>query len=786
MPNKNNTSSDEAKVNEISERSRFKHCAVWVFKTGIKLFIVMSFTLFIYSIYLDGKIRKTFDGQRWKVPVQVYGDIITFKKGQKLDLKVLPQTLASAKYRLVTTPKRPGEFSIQGNNISIYRQFFSFGEHYTSESIINITLNNQHITALKIDGAKVKTASLEPFLLERMVPSNKEDRVLTSLELVPEMLLDTLILVEDRDFYHHSGISPLGILRAFISNIKAGRTVQGGSTLTQQLVKNMFLTRQKTLWRKVNEAVMSVILEYRYSKDLLLEAYLNEVYLGQHYDHGIYGFGLASEFYFGHDIGELTPAQIALLIGVVKGPSYYDPWRYPSRAQERRDIILQLMFQQHFLSKDEYVQAVESSLSIRKTRRLPQEKNPAYIQLVKRELAEHLSQHEQQSGVRVFTGFSLYMQHILTKSVQTKIPLLEQKYHTEKLEAAMIVTDTNNGNIKAIMGGKRQGYAGFNRALNAYRPIGSLIKPIIYLAALERYEQYNLATLLEDKPITLKSTGGREWSPKNYDGKYQEQVLLVDALSQSLNIPTVNLGMQLGLERVTDAILMLDYPKSVVERPSMLLGAINMSPLEVNQLYLTIAAQGKYRKGHVISHILSDNEETLWEFEPPQVQLISEQGAYLLDYALTQVPKTGTARSLTWRIGRKTIAGKTGTTNDQRDSWYVGYDNQYLVTTWLGRDDNKATPLTGSSGALLLYAEFMQKYGISNKIRALPNQVNEVAFHPDTAQPIPFDCENTRVLPVINYQNNRLKSCESLDNKSDIKKNKKEPRSWFERLFGFG
>jgi len=360
-------------------------------------------------------------------------------------------------------------------------------------------------------------------LLDRIVPSNKEDRILVSLEQVPEKLLDTLLLVEDRNFYFHAGIAPLGILRALAANISAGRTVQGGSTLTQQLVKNMFLTRSRTITRKINEAFMALIIEQRYSKDQLLEAYINEVYLGQNGAKGVYGFGLASEFYFGKSLAQLSNAQMALLIAQIKGPSYYDPWRHSTRARNRRDLVLRLMFEQHFINRTEFEQALESNLAIRAQRRMTQKAYPAYMQLVKQELKQHLknlvAEFKVPSGLRVFTGFDVRSQHLLEQTVQQQLPLLEKKHQVSRLEAAMLVTNIANGEIQALVGGREVNYAGFNRALKAQRPIGSLVKPAVYLAALERYQDYNLATPLQDKPIKINNDSNHLWQPKNYDGK---------------------------------------------------------------------------------------------------------------------------------------------------------------------------------------------------------------------------------------------------------------------------
>ncbi|MGB1263301.1 MAG: penicillin-binding protein 1B [Cognaticolwellia sp.] len=762
----------QAKVSD----SRIKRLVRWTFWFGLKMTLLVVCALFLYSIYLDSKVRNKFEGQRWQVPVQVYGALEQYNVGGKLTLANLKQSLIANRYKKVAYVQRPGEFALSKNRAIIYRRAFDFGGGIEPAQQITIDLENGSVQALHLNDIKVSQVRLEPLLLDRILPESKEDRVLVPLQAVPEKLLDTLLLVEDRNFYFHHGVSPLGILRALYQNLRAGRTVQGGSTLTQQLVKNMFLTRDKTLWRKANEAIMALILEYRYSKDQLLEAYINEVYLGQHYANGIYGFGLAAEFYFGKSVQSLNLEQMAMLIGQVKGPSYYDPWRFPERTIKRRDLVLRLMYQQEFISRYEFESAVESPLSIRKTRRVNQQKFPAYLQLVKAELARHLSEYQQQSGVRVFTGFSFLQQTALQASIDQQLPSLEKQSGAD-LQVAMVVSDVDSAVVRAIAGGKEAGYAGFNRALHAKRPIGSLIKPAVYLGALERYQRYNLASLLADKAITLTSEDGQAWRPKNYDGKYRGQVHLIDGLVSSLNVPTVNLGMKLGLDNVAQAIHVLGYPDDIVTRPSMLLGALNMSPMEINQLYLPVANHGVAEKSHAIEKIVSADGETLWQFQALEQQIISTQAAYLLDFALGKVTTSGTARSLSWRLKDKRLAGKTGTTNDQRDSWFIGYDNELLVTTWLGRDDNKPTQLTGSSGALVLFAEFMKKVGAVNRHAALPNSVELVHFDNKSGHAVMQACDNSQQLPAVTTGLVYETECQQ-----DPKNRKK--KSWFEKLFG--
>ncbi len=764
---------------KVNKRSTLVHKEKSIIRKVVitlgKLLISGLFTLGIFCIYLDAKVRRTFEGQRWQVPVQVYGQLQILQLGEQANLEEIVQTLKINNYQEVKFVTRAGQFAQSAEYLNIFQRAFDFTDGSNNPQQLSIEVVSDIIVALTMDKQQVAQIILEPQLLARLVPDNKEDRILVSLEELPSQLIDTLLLIEDRDFYHHHGVSPVGIFRALFNNILAGRTVQGGSTLTQQLAKNMFLSRERTLSRKIKEALMAVILELRYSKDQLLEAYINEVYLGQNYANGVFGFGLAAQFYFGKEINELSHGQIALLIAQVKGPSYYDPWRHPKRAIERRDLILRLMFEQHMLSLAEFEQAAESKLSVRAHRRLAKKKYPAYLQLVKAELNEHLSSFTQKSDIKVFTGFSHRSQQLLEQSVAHQLPLLERKYQQSDLEAAMIVTDINSGEIRALLGGRESGYAGFNRALNAKRHIGSLIKPAIYLAALERYQQYNFATILDDKAITLKKGSGKKWQPKNYDGKYRGQVSLIEGLVYSLNIPTINLGMSLGLTSVADVIKTLGYQHHLQMRPSVLLGAINMSPLQINQLYLTIANKGYYQKSHTITKILSSKNELLWQKEKIREQRLSSQAAYLLDYALEQVTQVGTARSLTWRLNNKQVAGKTGTSNALRDSWFIGYDNKHLITTWLGKDNNKPTGLTGSSGALALFADFIKRQGVVNKIENKPEGIEVTLFEQQTGNAVTQECANTVIYPAVRDGIVTYQQC--------IQK-KEDHRSWFEKIFG--
>ncbi|WP_448213616.1 penicillin-binding protein 1B [Colwellia sp. MEBiC06753] len=746
----------------------------WLFYTTLKLSLVFILALSLYVIYLDAKVKAKFEGERWQIPVQVFSRAENIAIGDKLFLPRLADMLKRSGYDKVKKVWKPGQFALSSSRIIIFRQAFANIDVDLPSETLTIDVNAGKVLRLYVDDVPVKQLAIEPQLITRIVPESKEDRVLVNLVSVPESLIDTLLLVEDREFYFHKGISPLGILRALYSNLTAGRTVQGGSTLTQQLVKNMFLTRDKTITRKVNEALMALILEFRYSKDQLLEAYINEVYLGQHYANGVYGFGLAAEFYFGQPLKQLTPAQMALLVGVIKGPSFYDPWRQPARAKKRRDLVLRLMFENHLINSATFESSVNADLEIRSERRLAKQYFYNYIQLVKRELPQLLAGQERSAGIKVFTGFSMKTQLMLEQVTRQTLSTLEAKHHQTNLQAAAIITDRITGEIIALVGDREPTNKGFNRALDAKRPIGSLIKPAIYLPALEQYHQFSLATVIEDKPITLGAGQGKQWQPQNYDGKFRDQVPLIDGLVNSLNIPTVNLGMMLGLDTINQSMQMLGYQQPVTLRPSMLLGAINMSPFEINQMYLPIANQGYYEQTHAIRHIAALNGETLWQYQPKVEQRLSSQSAYLVNYALEQVAERGTAKSLTWRLKDSVIAGKTGTTNDQRDSWFVGYDQHHLMTTWIGHDDNTPTKLTGSSGALVLFANVIKQLGVQSLYREMPSNIADVAFESTTGNPVKETCQQMVKYPAITTEMSYSNCMEKVEDK----------RSWFEKLFG--
>lgn len=679
---------------------------------GLKGLLAFSAIFILYGIYLDAKIQSRFAGPIWQVPAQIYARSLTLEPGMYLPHDKLMQELKLLNYLKVAQPVKPGQFSASADKIEIFRRGFDYLDGTEPTVRLFLEFEDEHLTSIRDLQTHnyLTSVNLDPMLLDTLQAPNQEDRILVQLQDYPQLLIETLLLVEDRNFYHHNGVSALAIIRAAFANMNAGRTVQGGSTLTQQLVKNFFLTRQRSLWRKFNEAYMALLINYRLTKDEVLSAYLNEVYLGQNYSDGVYGFGLASYFYFGRPVSELSIDQVAFLVAAVKGPSYYDPWRYPERAQDRRDMIMRLLAKNGQISTAEYRAAIARPLKVIPRGHMSVSKAPAFLSLMRRELKQKFGKDlYEQSGLKIYTSLDPLAQQAAEVAVQESLPRLEQAHQIKGLETALVVTDRKYGRVTALVGGRHTQFAGFNRALDASRLIGSLVKPAVYLTAFE--QGYELNSPLMDQPIRLHNQYGKNWQPKNYDRKYRGEVPLYQALMQSLNVPTVNLGMQLGVDTVTDSLHRLGVKKVDNQYPSMLLGAINMSPFQVSQMYQTLATQGEYHKLSSLIAVVDDEGDVVYRQELTGKSRFAAKDADLTIYNMSLVAQKGTARRLSWQFPNIGFAGKTGTTDNLRDSWFVGLDNREVVTVWVGRDDNKPAELTGSSGALRVFGDYMKLRG---------------------------------------------------------------------------
>ena len=672
-----------------------------------KLSLTMVALLVIFGIYFDKKIERRLDGSTWTLPATLYARPLVLQLDTALSKRALISELKLLNYRAVETIEIMGQFSVKGDDVIIYRRAFDFPDRSEPSELVMVSFSKQKIISIKNDQQQyIKEFRLDPLLLDRLNSKQIQDRVFVPFEKIPDLFVNTLLLMEDRNFYHHQGVAPFAILRAFIANFKAGRTVQGGSTLTQQLAKNLFLTRERSLWRKFQEAYIAILMDHKYSKDKILEAYFNEVYLAQNGATGIYGVGLASDFYFSRPIDELRIEQIALLVAIIKGPSYYKPRRNPERALARRDLVLRLMVENDYINAAQYKNAVKDHLHLSNATALNHRANPAFVSLLNRELKSNIpSAVRNQSGLAIFTSISPLTQKHAEIAIQNGIKKIQKKDQPD-LQGAMVITDREYAEVRAIVSGKDVQFSGFNRALDASRPIGSLVKPAVYLTALNN--GFNMSDTLNDKEIILKNATGQRWKPKNYDRKFRGKVSLEEALVNSLNVPTVNLGMKVGLKKVINSLHKMGVKERIHAYPSLVLGSLSLSPFQVAQMYQPIGMNGVYKPLTMIRAIVSNKGVPLYQRSQKAHQIFSPQSISQLSTALHKVTTEGTARSLRWRNPGQYFLGKTGTTNNLNDSWFVGWDNYEVVTTWVGKDNNKSAELTGSSGALVLFSGYMK------------------------------------------------------------------------------
>ena len=719
---------------------------IWIFKLTTVLLVLGVVAL----IYIDAQIRHRFEGHRWSLPAKVYARPLELFTGQQLAQGQLKFELTQLGYRWVTQAKAPGQVQKTNQGMIIYSRGFRFVGGDEQGHLVEVNLVGDKIVGLRqTSGASIAVLRLEPQLVGGIYPAHNEDRELIQLDDLPNGFIETLLAVEDRQYYSHYGVSPWGIIRAMWANIKAGAVVQGGSTLTQQLVKNFYLTDQQTLWRKLIEAPMALLLNIHYSKDEVLEVYLNEVFAGQSGKRAIHGFGLASRFYFGQPVSELKLHQVALLVGLVKGPSYYNPRRHPKRATNRRNLVLSVLAQQGLISETQKTNYQALPLDLTEAKQVS--RYPAYMDLVRQQLKQHyqassLSSH----GLRIFTSLDPWVQQQADKAMLEQVGKLKQRYsNIEGLQGAAVVSHRDSGELLALVGDYNGGYAGHNWALDESRQVGSLLKPIVHLAALET-GRYSPNSIIDDAPIALPQPDGSLWQPQNYDRKSHGKVPMYETLVKSYNQANVRLGLDVGVDKVLQQLQRMGVEQSIPAYPSVLLGAVEMSPLQVNQVYQTIASNGFYSPLSIVRQVTEANGRLLSNFPFAVRQVASNESIYMLQHEMRLVASQGTAKGVYRYLPKQQkVAAKTGTTNDQKDSWFAGFSGLHVATVWLGREDAKPTPLTGAGGALNVWGQLMQNLAYAHDEDIKPQTVAHYYLNRATGEAIPDKCPNGVWLPML-------------------------------------
>ncbi len=687
-------------------------------------YLVLAGIVFLAGLtfYLDRQIVTQFEGRRWTIPAHVYARPLELYESLTLAADGLESKLKRLGYRSVAETDRPGTYSRNGRTFAIHTRPFRFYDGPQDAMHAVVRFSDGRVSSISVSGNPTPIVRLDPLLIGSIYPGSGEDRLLVTPEQVPQELIDALLAVEDKRYYEHLGVDPTSIARAFVANLKAGEVVQGGSTLTQQLVKSYFLTPERTLWRKFREAIMAVLLEVRYEKDELLNAYINEIYLGQDGSRAVHGFGLASYFYFDKPLDELDLAEMSLLVGLVRGPSYYEPRKHTQRALDRRNLVLQRIEEAGRIDDATLLSQQAAPIGVVGRPGRSSAAYPAFLDLVHRQLKrDYDDQDLTEEGLSVFTTLDPIVQKAAEDALTGVLQTLD-----DELEGAVVVTTTDGGEVLALVGGRRPDFDGFNRALDARRQIGSLVKPFVYVAAFEDRTAH-LASPLVDMPVQVTLDNGQIWSPENFDHQYFGEIPAVRALAESRNAATVHLGLDVGVRNVIDTLRRAGIESPLRPLPSLLLGAIELTPFEMAQAYNTLATDGFLTRLSAVREVLDADGQPL-SHVPWRVDVaLQPKAVFQVNEALIATVDRGTASALARLVPPQVVvAGKTGTSSGQRDSWFAGFSGNRSAIVWVGRDDNEPTGLTGASGALRVFGHLFANINAQPYAAVLPEGMMSV------------------------------------------------------------
>ena len=714
----------------------------------ISLIIVFVVSAAVIAI-IDSRVTNKLDGVLWTIPAKVYSRSLDLAEGSKVNKSNLMRELGMLSYSENRSPSKPGEYIYKKNKLRIFLR----GYQDQKSGLFEIFFKDGKVTKITNQlGISEDLVQLEPIAIGGMYPSHMEDRILLSWPQIPTILIDTILSVEDQNFFNHNGISFRSISRAFFTNVKAGDIEQGGSTITQQLAKSLFFTPEQTIKRKVMEAIAALLIEFHYSKEDILLAYINDVFLAQSGKRAVHGFGMGAQHFFGTSISNLETDQIALLVGMLKGPSLYNPRRNPNNATNRRNLVLGILQKRKHINSSALEEYKSRKLGVVSPNFRSETKYPAFHDLVRLELRQNYEDSELRTqGLKIQTNLDPVLQDSLENNIKKTKAQLVKKYGDKliELEGAAMAVDISTGEIKAVVGSTNPSKFGFNRSINAIRPIGSLVKPFIYLTALNKYYEYNLTTILDDSKLSIRS-GGEIWEPNNFDKKFHGKIPLHVALWQSYNIASARLGMELGYDAVEEIFKKLGIEKSIERYPSLFIGSFEMSPFDAIQSYQAIAADGFYSPLRSIRDIKNLKGDIDLSYPYKIEQRIRPEPVHLLKFAMQQTFISGTARGYprqtieSWQAG-----GKTGTSDDQRDSWFVGFAGDLLVLVWLGFDDNRPTPLTGRSGALEVWKNFIDDIEPSSVDKSKLPRVKYIWTDKKDGLVSGEKCKNSLLVPFI-------------------------------------
>ena len=659
----------------------------------------------IYRAY--DRIKLLGKGPDWHIPSRIYSSETVLRPGVNIDWFGIDTRLKRLRYHQTKKLSSPGDFRKSPQAYFIYLHEFDYPDGKTEPMKIKIALDGRIIMQITDpdSGRELDDAALEPEDFAAIYDQSFEDRLLVTLKDCPKVLTDAIIATEDRRFYDNWGIDLRSIFRAGVANIKSGRISEGGSTITQQLVKNLFLTSDRTFSRKIKELWLSIVLNVLYSKDQILEMYVNEVYLGQRGNASVCGFGRASRVYFDKDVKDLNLQQSAFLAGIICSPNLYSPWKHAEDAKKRRDTILALMLEQGKIKDKDYQKGVKTSLGVApfspKTRYAPY-----FVDYILNQIEDDIPAGDlSKGGYSIYTTLDMSVQLALEDKLAKGLKSLGRK----DLQGAAVAVNPNTGEILGMSGGRSYAYSQFNRAVQMRRQIGSLIKPFVYYEAVKK--GYALNRMIDDNPFSMPQGDGKEWTPSNFDNVSHGSLTMADALIQSYNIATVRLGMEVGVENVASVIRDLYPGYKVKENPSLLLGAMESSPLDMAIMFSAFANGGFRVKPSAIKAVKVEDDVVYRGHAASPDKTLEDNAVYLVDYCLMDVLRFGTGKTAVNYGMPDGVCGKTGTTNDLRDSWFACFTRDISLVSWVGLDNNSPAGFTGAAGAMPVAAMIMAELG---------------------------------------------------------------------------
>ena len=708
---------------------------------------------------LEERVEARFQGRLFAVPSRVYSRPLALRLGVDVERTRVRERLERMGYVAALGSKqalRPGEFRELPGSLEVYRRASRLPDRNDPATLFSLRLAGTRVTAVRdAAGELLASAELEPEIIAQFHGVERADRRLEALADVPPLLVDAIIAVEDQSFFEHGGIHLWRIAGAMLANLRAGRVVQGGSTLTQQLVKNFYLTRERTLTRKGTEALMALLLERNHTKREILEAYLNEVYMGQRGSVAIHGVGEASQHYFGKQVGELTLPEAALLAGLIKGPNLYSPYKHPEAARKRRDLVLSVLLEQGKIDRDAYESALIADLGVRDVY-VDENVAPYFVEELRQELSDRYGEEILQSeGMAIYSTLDAELQRAANAAVTRQLERLERDYPklrrpASPLQAAVVALRPSSGEILALVGGRDYQLSQFNRASQALRQPGSVFKPIVLLTALARREGepgFTLLSKLEDEAFTLKLPTG-VWQPVNYDGEYRGTVTVREAIEQSMNVPVAKLGIAVGPERIVETARKLGITSPLMAVPSVSLGSFEVTVMEASRAYAALAAEGSLPVLRSYTAVVHADGRVLEEPPSEATPVFDPAVVYLVTSALEGVVDRGTGAALRSLGFRGDIAGKTGTSSDFRDAWFIGYTPDIVIAVWVGFDDAESVRVTGSVAALPIFADVLEvaRGKAPAEEFSVPTGVESVEVDVDSGLRAGFLCGGTREL----------------------------------------